>query len=327
MKTTIKIIITISLLLQIGISAKGQQDPMSTQYMFNPMWVNPSYIANVEEISFTGISRHQWVGFEGAPSTRFLSGTYPIEKLNFVLGGTLVHDVAGPENQTMLYLDYGYSVQLSKESLLNLGVRGGLGYYRANTTQLATVNDNDPSLTGDIQSRALMNIGFGASYITQQFYVGYSIPKLIRNKFDNEDISARYIRHHYLFGGAKFDINNDFVLYPSVMSKMVKGSPPSVDISATAFYRDKIGAGLMYRFGASIGAMVSYEITDKIRIGYSYDMAITRMHYNNIGTHEVMISFSMAGKGDILSRQFFPSADKSSENSRLDNPFRRLKRK
>lgn len=327
MKTTLKIIVTISLLLQIGTAAKGQQDPLSTQYMFNPMWVNPSYIANTDQITFTGITRHQWVGFEGAPSTQFLSGTYPIEKLNFVLGGTLVHDVAGPENQTMLFLDYGYSVKLSEESRLNFGVRGGLGYYRANTTDLAMVNENDPSLTGDIQSRVLMNIGFGASYITQQFYIGYSIPKLIRNKYNSEDISTRYTSHHYLFGGARFDINSDIALYPSVMSKMVKGAPPSVDISATAFYRNKIGAGLMYRFGASIGGMVSYEITDKIRIGYSYDMAITRMHYNSLGTHEVMFSFTMAGDGNMLSRQFMRSADRTSGRSGLDHPSRQLKRK
>jgi hypothetical protein len=107
---------------------------------------------------------------------------------------------------------------------------------------------------------------------------------------------------------------------------MVKGAPPSVDISATAFYRDKIGAGLIYRFGASLGGMVSYEITDKIRIGYSYDMAITRMHTTSMGTHEVMITFSMSGKGNMLSRQFL-SSDKNSEYIGLSHPSRTIKRK
>jgi hypothetical protein len=104
-------------------------------------------------------------------------------------------------------------------------------------------------------------------------------------------------------------INSDIDLYPSVMTKMVTGAPPSVDISATALYQNKIGAGLMYRFGASIGAMVSYEVTDNIRVGYSYDMAITRIHYHSLGTHEIMLTYNLGTGGNMLNRQFYSSVD------------------
>jgi len=88
------------------------------------------------------------------------------------------------------------------------------------------------------------------------------------------------------------------------MAKIVKGSPPSVDVSATALYQKKLGVGLMYRFGASLGGMISYEVLDNLRVGYSYDMAITRIHYQSLGTHEVMITYSI-GKGEnSLDRQF-----------------------
>ena len=305
MKSTDKISVIILLLLLTVTTSRGQQDPLSTQYMFNPMWVNPSYIANVEQMSFTGITRHQWVGFEGAPTTQFLSVTYPIEKLNFVLGGTLLHDIAGPEKQTALFLDYGYSVNVNDGSRLNFGLRGGFGYYRADITQLATINDYDPSFIGDVRNRILLNFGFGTSYITDKFYVGYSIPRLIKNKFESEELSVTYVRHHYLFGGARFIVNPYINLYPSVMAKMVKGAPPSVDISATALYQKKIGVGLMYRFGASLGGMISYKVTDNLRAGYSYDMAITRIHYNSLGTHEIMMTYSLGKGKNSLYRQFF----------------------
>lgn len=287
----------------------AQQDPFTTQYMFNPMSVNPSFTASGEDITVTALSRQQWIGFEGAPSTQYISGLYPVEKLNFNLGGTLIHDKAGPETQTSLHLDYGYRVKINEQSRMDFGIRSGFGFYRADIVNLAMVSDYDPSFITDIRKKVMLNFGIGATYVTDKYYIGYSVPRIIRNKMDSEDNSVRYSRHHYLYSGARFSVNQDIDLYPSLMSKFVEGAPPSVDITVNALYQKTIGAGLMYRIGASIGAMVSYQVRDNICVGYSYDMAITRIHYQSFGTHEFMITYNF-GKGFIsnLDRRFVRSA-------------------
>ncbi|GAH57640.1 unnamed protein product, partial [marine sediment metagenome] len=213
------------------------------------------------------------------------------------------------EKQTALYLDYGYSVKVNENSRLNFGLRGGFGFYRTDITQLATIDDYDPSFVGNIRNRILLNFEFSTSYFTDRFYAGYAIPGLFKNKFDSEELSVTYIRHHYVFGRARFTINSDIDLFPSVMTKTVTGARASVDISATALYQNKIGAGLMYRFGAFFGGIVSYEVTDNLRAGYSYDMAITRIHYQSLGTHEIMITYNLRTGGNMLNRQFLSSAD------------------
>ena len=45
----------------------AQQDPQFTQYMFNLLALNPAYAGSAERVSIKGLTRHQWVGFEGAP--------------------------------------------------------------------------------------------------------------------------------------------------------------------------------------------------------------------------------------------------------------------
>jgi len=47
--------------------AFAQQDPITSQYMFNPLTFNPSY-AGINDVTNINLnSRFQWTGFEGSP--------------------------------------------------------------------------------------------------------------------------------------------------------------------------------------------------------------------------------------------------------------------
>ena len=53
--------------------ARAQQDPQFSQYMFNLLAINPAYAGSAERVSLKALSRHQWVGFAGAPTTQTLT--------------------------------------------------------------------------------------------------------------------------------------------------------------------------------------------------------------------------------------------------------------
>ena len=50
--------------------AKGQQDPMFTQYMFNIQSVNPAYAGMWERLGFMSMVRKQWAGIDKSPINR-----------------------------------------------------------------------------------------------------------------------------------------------------------------------------------------------------------------------------------------------------------------
>ena len=51
----------------------SQQDPVYTQYMNNLLTIQPAYAGNNGALNITGISRAQWIGFDGAPNTNTLT--------------------------------------------------------------------------------------------------------------------------------------------------------------------------------------------------------------------------------------------------------------
>ena len=75
--------ITLATLLIMGaLLSKGQLDPMYTQYIFNLQTVNPAYVGSWQTIGVTALSREQWVGLQGHPSTQSFSFQTPLRSEN-----------------------------------------------------------------------------------------------------------------------------------------------------------------------------------------------------------------------------------------------------
>src|SRR5690606_20089083 len=88
----------------------AQQDPQYTQYMFNPMAVNPAYAGSQGEFTALLMHRSQWVGVGGAPSTQVLAVDASFGK-KVGLGGVLTHDVLGPSSEISLDGNVSYTIQ------------------------------------------------------------------------------------------------------------------------------------------------------------------------------------------------------------------------
>ena len=84
--------------------AAAQQDPMFSQYMFNTLAFNPGYAGSADVFSMMALCRHQWVGFEGAPSTQTLALQSPLPLNGLSMGGNMVLDRTGPASLTGSFL-------------------------------------------------------------------------------------------------------------------------------------------------------------------------------------------------------------------------------
>ncbi|MBF4986343.1 type IX secretion system membrane protein PorP/SprF, partial [Nonlabens mediterrranea] len=71
-------LLTVILLFAFAKAVTAQQDPQYTQYMYNPITINPAYAGNRGVMSVVGLHRSQWVGLDGAPRTQSLSLHTPI---------------------------------------------------------------------------------------------------------------------------------------------------------------------------------------------------------------------------------------------------------
>ncbi|MCG8581530.1 MAG: type IX secretion system membrane protein PorP/SprF [Bacteroidales bacterium] len=274
----------------------AQQDPMYTQYMFNTLAYNPAYAGTREVLSIMGLSRHQWVGFEGAPSTQTLTAHSAVGD-NVGLGFTIMHDRLDPTRQTGVYFDYAYRLMVTEKSKLSFGIKGGFNFYQNNFSSLSTGNvADDPALSGSDYNKFLPNFGVGIFYYSDKFYFGASIPKLLENKLDNGDIevlgtSGKETRHYFFTSGYVFDLNENVKFKPSILARLTQAAPMSLDINMNFLLKEKLWVGGFYRIESSFGAIVQYQFNQQFKVGYGYDMTTNELSNYNNGTHEIMLLY------------------------------------
>jgi type IX secretion system PorP/SprF family membrane protein len=288
--------------------AAAQQDPLYTQYMFNTLAFNPAYAGSADVFTVMGLSRHQWVGFEGAPTTQTVLAHTPLRVTNLSLGLSAITDRIGPTRQTGGFLDVAYRIRTGEGSRLAFGLKGGLNSYQADLASLATV-EVDPANV-NIQGRIMPNFGFGMFWHTQHSYVGVSVPKLLENDMSDAVggtvVTSQEVRHYFLMAGHVIDLSHGLKFKPSIMFRVVEGAPWALDINANFLLRERVWLGAMYRVGNDIGLLAQYQVNDQFRIGYAFDLTTTRMGAYNAGTHEVMLSYDFRFvKGRTISPRYF----------------------
>lgn len=294
-----KIAALLSLTL-LSLQSVAQQDPQFTQYMYNMSVINPAYATADEDIlNIGGLYRSQWVGIEGAPKTGSFFAHAPVnEKIE--LGISFTNDNIGDiVNENNIFADFAYVLPIGLESKLSFGVKGGVRLFDTNFSDL--VLQSGPA-AGDVAfnenvSRAFPNLGIGAFFFGENYYLGLSAPNMLSSKhLENENgIRATGVDNvHYFFtGGYVFNLNSNLKFKPAFMARGVKGAPLAMDITTNVLINDKLEAGLAYRLEDAISALVNFRITPELRIGYAYDYTTTNLGDFNSGSHEIFILFDV----------------------------------
>lgn len=290
---------------------RAQQDPQFTQYMFNLLAINPAYAGSAERVSLKALSRNQWVGFAGAPTTQTLTGHSPFLGESLGLGGTLMRDQHGPVTQYGIIMDIAYRLYLGDHQKLAFGIKAGVNLFQGTFADLHPLDAGDQVFQQNVSTKTDPQFGFGVMWYSDRFYLGLSSPKVLRTDFFETD-SLQFVSspgqraHYYLTGGYVFDISTYTKFKPTFMIKAVEGAPVNFDIGANFLLYEKLWLGAMYRYSDAVGALVQYNLSDGISVGYSYDYPLTIMHDHSGGTHELMlgVEFGKAPSG-IRSPRYF----------------------
>jgi len=274
---------------------KAQQDPMYTQYMHNPLTVNPAYAGSTDMLSALFLAREQWVGFDGAPKSRTLTMNVPVSRYNLGTGFAYINDELGPVKQNSFFADVAYHLRISDRGTLAMGIKGGFDMIQIDLMNLDLDQGNDGTFSQNFSEEFMINFGVGLYYYTDRFYIGASIPRMLRNNYDNDGINTSSLgykeRHYFATMGALFDLNDYVKLKPSILSKIVWNAPFSVDLSANFIFNDRLWLGAGYRIEDAMSFLVHYQLTDQIRVGYAFDLTESELRRYSNGTHEVMVAF------------------------------------
>lgn len=308
---------TVYLLLGFSFLSVSQQDPVYTQYMNNMLTIQPAYAGISGALNITGISRAQWVGFEGAPNTNSLTISAPLERFNVAVGLSIVNDKWGPVRQNGLYLDYAYRIRVSENQFVSFGIKGGFNIYQAYLSDLNVNDPNDPVFAEDVNFRFLPNFGFGILWHGDRFFLGASSPKILKNRIPSDNVEAvnvyREVLHFYGMGGYVFYLSDVLKFKPTFLYRWAERTPSFVDLTGSFLLYDRVWFGITSRIPTSVGLISTFNsygfifqfnVSNQLKFGYSYDQTTFHPTQVNAGTHEFLISYDFVSSR--RSRQVAP---------------------
>ncbi|WP_369858578.1 type IX secretion system membrane protein PorP/SprF [Aquimarina sp. I32.4] len=271
----------------------AQQDPQYSQYMYNMSTVNPAYATGQSGLISTGLLfRKQWTGIEGSPQTANVFANIPMSE-NIELSVNYVNDRIGdaiPVNNNYVNVDFAYITRISEQTRLSYGLKAGINNLKIDPSGSDVASD--PAFI-DNTSTTQLNIGAGLYLFTHNFYAGISSPNLLPSDIDIDGVGVAQTKTHiYGVAGYVFDFVDEVKLKPSVVIKQVVDSPLTFDLSLNSLIYDKFELGVSYRYTDSFIALAGFNITQNLKIGYSYDFSVSELSGYNNGSHEVVLLFN-----------------------------------
>lgn len=308
MKT--RIIILLAVLLWYC-DANAQQDPQYTQYMYNMNVVNPAYAGSRGTLALGLLGRTQWTNIDGAPKTVTFDAHAPVGR-KVGLGLSMIADEIGPAKEQNIYADFSYTVNTSQEGKLAFGLKGGFTLLNVNLVDVVlpqTPTSDDPLFDENIND-VFPNIGAGVYYYTDHFYVGFSVPNILKSEHldrDNINTKASEEIHYFLTSGYVFDLSSTMKFKPSVMVKGVAGAPISFDINANFLWYERFELGASYRYQDAVSLLFNFGVTPSFRVGYAYDYTISDFSNSRTGgSHELLLLYDISfTKKNLKSPRFF----------------------
>ncbi len=273
----------------------GQQYPVYSQYLFNPLVINPAYAGSHVQLSATAMFRNQWVNLDGAPRTASLSMHSTLGRPSVGVGMLITSDKIGSYTNTSMFGAYSYSIR-TPEWKLSFGLQAGFSLVSADYSELNLDDFSDGSFV-NFNNKIRPNFGAGVYYQTKKLYAGFSIPFLLNTKVENnlETVftAIKEARYYYLNVGAFLPINRmrTAVLHPSVLIRAQEQQPLSLDVNLDLILNDVFSLGVSYRNIDAVITYMSLKLSDQFHFGYSYDWTTSDLNQFSKGTHEFMLNY------------------------------------
>ena len=281
-----KKLLLLLLLVSFHLNIIAQNDIQFSNYMFSEITYNPAQAGNSQTIDATIIARQQWIGFGQSPQTQLLSVGGYFEKISGGVGLSFVNDKLGYEKSQNIKLMYAYQLSMGNIGRLSFGLGFGLINRALEGAELVYDDMTDQSGIYTNKNKMKPDFDFGIAFNSEKYTIGLSTTHLEQSLKNSSVLKAP--RHYYFIAKYKYAATNKINIIPSLKIKSSQFIT-QFDISALMYYGGKFWAGASYRYKESIVGLIGVDITQNIRIGYSYDYNSGAIKSYSSGSHEILL--------------------------------------
>jgi type IX secretion system PorP/SprF family membrane protein len=261
----------------------AQFNPLQTQYMQNPVVINPACAGEQGYMSATLSARRQWLGFDGAPETFVFTLHTPVKSLHHNMGVLVAQDNIAVIHKTQLQLVYAYRINARKVSF-SAGLAPGISLYKSAWGEVATTTEGDAAFAGTERSTRF-EIGYGLYLNSKRFFIGASSQVVIT------DVATTVDQPFQLYAGVRFGNAEKAQVTISSLGRVMLNSYMQADVNVNILLRNRLGFGVSYRHQDALCAMINIKLNDQFSLGYSYDYTISDLKNYSDGSHEIMLRY------------------------------------
>ena len=266
--------------------------------MFNKLLYNPGAAGNSGMICATAMTRQQWVGFEGAPTTTLFHVNAAVRPFGISsgIGLSIVNDQTGFDTDNSLLFSYSYKMDVG-QGKLSIGANFGILNKAIDPTWNIPSGDQfippsgDPLIPEGKESLLMFDMGLGAYYSTSDYYFGLSVTHLNEPKIKYTKGTPYVPRQFYAIAGYNLRLPNPaFELLPSVLvysdAKVYQAT-----VNTLVRYNKKVWGGVSFRAGDALTGIFGIELYNGIRISYAYDFPMNDIRKSTSGSHEFLVNY------------------------------------
>ena len=298
----IRLLFASCMILLLAAPIQAQQRFRRTSFPVNSFIINPA-AAGTEPVTVFGSSyRHQWAGFDGAPTTTILSAHSSLP--NSMGAGVIFYsdDMGGAVTQTGVEITGSYKISLPNTDAVSFGLSLQGTQFGFDSSNLTVWDQDDPALTGGMETSFSVDASTGMMVYGTDYSFGAAISNLLQSNVSIlgvEDEYNQHIRHYRFMGSYTSDVSSKLAVQTSGMIRLTEVTPAQLDFYSRAIYSVyqvaywagaglRVGDAVTFSFGtefASVGLSYSYDITtgNNVLSQHSHEINLTYILAHNRG--------------------------------------------
>lgn len=308
----------------------SQQETYLTHFQFNKVLYNSAFSGLSNQFCISSNSHQQWRGYtdrtiefhpesiEGAKLDQFNTGAQtnlltinsPLP-MNFGAGLVVMKDVLGYEKNTHLKFLLSKKIEFKNNSLLSFGFDANRLQKGIEGKMLKPLAPNDPLVPNNYVSDQHLMFGGSVFFINplnnnskvKNLWMGLSASNLNEREFvfinsKSEQITFSTTKKHwYLMSGfTVLDLfnNPDLIWKPALMIK--RNTVTQFELSNSLEIKNQFTIGNLYRTSDdAMSFFLGYKFLNNkfngLRIGYAYDITLSRVRLVSSGSHELQLNY------------------------------------
>lgn len=320
-------LIIIGIIAWVGLTVISAQDPQFSQFYSNPLYLAPSFAGAAQGSRVCANIRDQWISLPSTFMTYSFSYDHYFSNFNSGVGFLAYKDVAGSGQlgTFSLGVQYSYNFKIFQNIYARPGLHfsyreHGLAWDKLDFIDEVMFGNNGTTLVEPLPKVRDVDLSLSGLVYSKRIWAGITVDHLLRPNVSLYAANTKVPVKVSVFGGIEL-VRKSRLLQPveetMTLAYLFKTQGPYTQLDIGVYWhKNPLVLGLWYRgippFNSQRGdafiLLVGYK-NKNFNIGYSYDVTISNLMGQALGSHEISTSFKFAlprrtKKGEVPCPEF-----------------------